>query len=416
MWSKRTAGRCDCAVQGQTAINLAGPLSAGVTILGSSVDTIDMAEDRDRFDHLLSELGIQRPPGGTATTASSAHEVAERIGFPVLVRPSYVLGGRAMEIVHNHTELEDYINNAIIVSPHRPILIDKFLSGKEVEVDAVADGQEVLIPGIMEHVERAGVHSGDSIAIYPAVSLTAAERDTIIACTTKLALAAGIKGLLNVQFVVADGQVYVLELNPRSSRTVPFLTKATGIPLVPLATGVMLGRSLRGMGYQGGLVPDQPFTAVKVPVFSWAKLSQVDTYLGPEMKSTGEVMGIDPDPAAALFKAFQAAGYRLPPEGAILATIADKDKEQALPILAGLAELGFVLYATAGTQKLCQDAGIPAQRSRKCGKARPISSMCCGQERLASVIRTLPAVKMPSGMGSDSPRGYRTCCPLRHCA
>ena len=231
---------------GQTAINLAGPLSErGVTILGSSVDTIDMAEDRDRFDHLLSELGIQRPPGGTATTASSAHEVAERIGFPVLVRPSYVLGGRAMEIVHNHTELEDYINNAIIVSPHRPILIDKFLSGKEVEVDAVADGQEVLIPGIMEHVERAGVHSGDSIAIYPAVSLTAAERDTIIACTTKLALAAGIKGLLNVQFVVADGQVYVLELNPRSSRTVPFLTKATGIPLVPLATGVMLGRSLR---------------------------------------------------------------------------------------------------------------------------------------------------------------------------
>lgn len=375
---------------GQTAINLAGPLSErGVTILGSSVDTIDMAEDRDRFDHLLSELGIQRPPGGTATTASSAHEVAERIGFPVLVRPSYVLGGRAMEIVHNHTELEDYINNAIIVSPHRPILIDQFLSGKEVEVDAVADGQEVLIPGIMEHVERAGVHSGDSIAIYPAVSLTAAERDTIIACTTKLALAAGIKGLLNVQFVVADGQVYVLELNPRSSRTVPFLTKATGIPLVPLATGVMLGRSLRGMGYQGGLVPDQPFTAVKVPVFSWAKLSQVDTYLGPEMKSTGEVMGIDPDPAAALFKAFQAAGYRLPPEGAILATIADKDKEQALPILAGLAELGFVLYATAGTQKLCQDAGIPAQKVKKVREGSPNIVDVLRAGEIGLVINTL---------------------------
>ncbi len=351
---------------GQTAINLAEPLSqAGAKVWGSSVDTIDLAEDRERFEAFLRGLGIPQPQGATVTSLRDAEAVAARIGYPVLVRPSYVLGGRAMEVVYGADQLARYIRNQASLSLEHPVLVDKYLLGKEVEVDAICDGADVLIPGIMEHIERAGVHSGDSFAVYPGVNLFPAEVDTIVDYTTRIALGLNARGLINIQYVIHGGRLFVLEVNPRSSRTVPFLSKATGVPMVKLATNIMLGKSLKEQGYEGGLWPRQPLTAVKAPVFSMAKLRGVDTHLGPEMKSTGEVMGIDRSFDAAFFKALIAAGLSLPPHGSILVTIADEDKADALPVIESLTRMGYHLYATEGTAAMIERAGMPVQMVTK---------------------------------------------------
>ncbi len=373
---------------GQTAINLAAPLAKrDIAILGTSVESIDLAEDRRRFDDLLEQLSIPRPQGGTVKSVAEALETAERVGYPVVVRPSYVLGGRAMEIVHTPHELERYVSHAVIQYGERPILIDRYLKGKEVEVDAICDGKDVLIPGIMEHIERAGVHSGDSFAVYPARRLSEQEVALIIDYTTRIARALDVRGLVNAQFVITEprspadtaaSNVFVLEVNPRGSRTVPFLSKATGIPMVTLATSAMLGRSLQQEGYHGGLYPPQPLVAIKAPVFSMGKLTGAETALGPEMKSTGEVMGIDHTYHAALAKALIAAGVRLPEQGAALVSIADRDKAEALPILQGLAQSGYRLYATSGTAQFLQQHHIAAEMVGKISE---------GDQRIPALIR-----------------------------
>ena len=358
---------------GQTAINLAEPLSErGVEILGSSQNSIDLAEDRERFEAFLRRLGIPQPHGAAVTSLADAEEVADQIGYPVLVRPSYVLGGRAMEVVYGPEQLARYIRNATTMTPEHPVLIDKYLLGKEVEVDAVCDGQEVLIPGVMEHIERAGVHSGDSFAVYPGINLFPAEIETLVNYTTRIALEIGARGLINIQYVIHAGRIYVLEVNPRSSRTVPFISKVTGVPLVKLATGIMLGKTLREQGYCGGLWPRQPLVAVKAPVFSMAKLSGVEVHLGPEMKSTGEVMGVDLAFEPAFYKALIASGLALPPRGSILISLADEDKADALEMIGQLVQMGFKLYATEGTAALIQRAGMPVQRvTKRIGRGKP---------------------------------------------
>ncbi len=358
---------------GQTAINLAGPLTEfGVPILGSQLEAIDLAEDRHRFEGFLRELGIPQPPGAAVTSLNDARAIATRIGYPVLVRPSYVLGGRAMEVVYGQDQLARYIRNAVDMRPEHPVLIDKYLVGREVEVDAIADGEQVLIPGIMEHIERAGVHSGDSFAVYPAINLFPAEVDTIVDYTTRIALGLNARGLINIQFVIHAGRIYVLEVNPRASRTVPFLSKATGVPMVELSTGIMLGRSLAEQGYQGGLWPRQPLVAVKAPVFSMAKLRGVDVHLGPEMKSTGEVMGIDRNFEAAFYKALVAAGLAIPPHGSILITLADEDKADSVEMIRQLVRMGHKLYASEGTAALIERHGMPVQMvTRRIGRGHP---------------------------------------------
>ncbi len=364
---------------GQTAINLAEPLArSGLPILGSTAEAIDIAEDRHRFEDFLSRLGIPQPPGAGVTSIDAGLNIAKRLGYPVLVRPSYVLGGRAMEIVHNESELIRYMSLALELDNKHPILIDKYLEGKEVEVDAVSDGERVLIPGIMEHIERAGVHSGDSIAVYPGLNLTEAEVNTIVDYTIKIALALQIKGLMNVQFVITRGSrndsscVYVLEVNPRSSRTVPFISKVTGVPLVKIATKVMFGITLKEQGYETGLWKKQKLVAIKAPVFSMSKLIGVDTYLGPEMKSTGEVMGIDYTFEAALVKALLASGLMLPQKGSLLLSIADRDKAEALPIIKKLYSIGYKLYATEGTATMLKANGLSVKMiSKKLSEGHP---------------------------------------------
>jgi carbamoyl-phosphate synthase large subunit len=364
---------------GQTAINLSQPLShTGMPLLGSSADAIDLASDRRRFELFLDEFSIPQPPGAGVTSLDEGLKVAELIGYPVLVRPSYVLGGRAMEIVYNATELVRYIGLAMELDTGHPVLIDKYIQGKECEVDAIGDGETVFIPGIMEHIERAGVHSGDSMAVYPGVNLTKKEIDTIIDYSIRIGLGLKIKGLMNIQFVIMpgtngkDSSVFVIEVNPRASRTVPFISKVTGVPLVKVATRVMLGASLKEQGYQGGLWPVRKLVAIKAPVFSMSKLTGVDTHLGPEMKSTGEVMGIDYTFDAALAKAVLAAGLALPPESGILFSIADRDKGEALPIIRKLAAAGNKLYATEGTASMIQAAGLPVKiTSKKLSEGHP---------------------------------------------
>jgi carbamoyl-phosphate synthase large subunit len=357
---------------GQTAINLAGPLhQAAAPILGSSAEAIDLAEDRRRFEAFLSGLGVPQPPGAGVTTLEDALNTADVIGYPVLVRPSYVLGGRAMEIVQNATELVRYMGAAVELSGGKPVLIDKYFEGKEVEVDAIADGDRVLIPGIMEHIERAGVHSGDSMAVYPGLDLTQHEIDTIVDYTQRIGLGLDVRGLMNIQFVImtdsspAGSSVYVLEVNPRASRTVPFLSKVTGVPMVRLAVNVMLGKTLSEQGYSGGLWPAQDLVAIKAPVFSMAKLVGVDTHLGPEMKSTGEVMGIDKEFPAALAKALLSAELMLPPDGGVLLSIADKNKAESLPIIRELAQARFRLYATEGTADMIRGLGMEVEEVTK---------------------------------------------------
>ncbi len=336
---------------GQTAINLAEPLvHAGYELLGSDLRAIDVAEDRDQFSNLLDNLGVPQPPGGIVASPAEAVTLANQLGYPVLVRPSFVLGGRAMEICRGPEELASFAAIAKEISGKKPLLVDKYLEGAEIEVDAICDGSDVLIPGIMEHVERAGVHSGDSIALYPAQSLSFAHVETIVDYTTQLGRALGVRGLFNIQYVVFEGAVYVIEVNPRGSRTVPFLSKVTGVPMVDLAVRVGLGACLADLGFGIGLWPAQPLLAAKAPVFSMSKLTQVDTYLGPEMKSTGEVMGLGSTPAEALGKALLAAGTGLPAApSAVLLSLAARDKAEARPLVRRLAELGYKLVATEGT-------------------------------------------------------------------
>lgn len=347
---------------GQTAINLAASLAeAGVKIFGTSVDDIDRAEDRERFDEVLAEVNIPRPRGISVTNLEDAINGAAEIGYPVMVRPSYVLGGRAMEIVYNENELRDYMSRAVKVTPDHPVLVDRYMQGTEVEVDAICDDVDVVIPGIMEHVERAGVHSGDSIAVYPPQTLHSRVIYTITDYTKRLALALHVKGLLNIQYVVVDGKVYVIEVNPRSSRTVPFLSKVTNIKMVNVATRVALGHTLKEMGYYSGLVEPKPYTAVKAPVFSFAKMQDVDISLGPEMKSTGEVMGIDYHYSRALYKAIVGAGMSIPKNGCILFTVADKDKEEMKELAKAFSDLNFKIVATEGTAKALESVGIEAE-------------------------------------------------------
>lgn len=344
---------------GQTAINLANSLEkAGIKVFGTSVNDIDRAEDRERFDELLEEISIPRPQGTSVTNVEDAVTAANKIGYPVVVRPSYVLGGRAMEIVYSETELIDYMGRAVKVTPEHPVLVDRYMQGTEVEVDAISDGTEVLIPGIMEHIERAGVHSGDSIAVYPPQTLSAKVIYTIIDYTKRLAVGLNVKGLLNIQYVVFEDKVFVIEVNPRSSRTIPFLSKVTDVQMVNVATRIAMGETLESLGYKPGLMPAKPHIAVKAPVFSFAKMQQVDISLGPEMKSTGEVMGIDYHYARALYKAITAAGMNIPTKGTVLFTVADKDKEEVQQLAKAFSDLGYDLVATAGTAKTIESLGL----------------------------------------------------------
>ena len=361
---------------GQTAINLAKPLNdAGVAILGSSVDSIDLAEDRNRFEKLLNELGIPKPAGRAVTSTAAAVEVANEIGYPVLVRPSYVLGGRAMEIVYNEDDLCNYMRYAADVSEGAPILVDRYIIGKEAEVDVIADGKGgCLLPGIMEHIERAGVHSGDSMAVYPPQTIAQSTIDQMVDYATRLSKALNIIGLMNIQYVIENDQAYVIEVNPRASRTVPYLSKITGIPMVKAATWAALGRTLAEQGYVNGLHPNQPNIAVKAPVFSFSKLTGVDINLSPEMKSTGEILGIDTDYSRALYKAMVASGIDVPVDGAgssLIVTLADQDKAEALPIIKDFAGLGFKLYATAGTATYLGQNGLEVTTVKKISEGAP---------------------------------------------
>jgi len=357
---------------GQTAVNLAGPLEqAGIPILGTPVDAIDMAEDRDRWGKFLTRLGIPQSEGKAAFSLEEGMGIALKLGFPLVVRPSYVLGGRAMEIVHNEVELLEYLKFAVEVTPEHPVLIDRYLLGQEVEVDAICDGETVVIPGIMEHIERAGVHSGDSYAVFPPKKLGQQEQNTIISYTIRIARELGVVGLVNIQYVVQRGKVYVLEVNPRASRTVPFLSKVTGVPMVGLATRAMLGQRLSEMGYKTGLLPAPPYYTVKAPVFSFEKLGSVDVFLGPEMKSTGEVLGIDRDFNMALFKAVAATGAQVPAGGTILATLADKDKEEGVALLTEFHSFGYRMMATEGTAIALAKRGIPVETVKKVTEGHP---------------------------------------------
>jgi carbamoyl-phosphate synthase large subunit len=322
-----------------------------------------MAEDREKFDAALLRLGVARPQGQAAHSFRKAREIARELGFPVLVRPSYVLGGRGMEIVYNEGQLASYVETAPPISARSPLLVDKYLRGLEAEVDAVYDGHDILIPGIFEHIERAGIHSGDSISVYPARTIDAATESHIVEVTRAIAHELEIRGLINIQFVIHEGTLYIIEANPRASRTVPIIQKATGVNIVAAATRVALGERLAAMPYGRGLIPRSPFTVVKVPVFSFAKMRGVETILGPEMKSTGEVLGIDETFAGALQKGFIAAGIRMPRSGArVLVSIAHEEIDEALEVLRRYVALGFTLIATPKTHAALEEAGIAAER------------------------------------------------------
>lgn len=335
---------------GQTAINLAEGLEENeIPILGTTVEDLDRAEDRELFDKIVKELGLRQPQGLTATNREDVLAAANKLGYPVLVRPSYVLGGRAMEIVYDQSELEKYLNEHVGIAQNHPILIDDYLDGNECDVDAICDGDQVLIAGIMEHIEHAGVHSGDSMAVYPSQTFSDEIKEKIAEITQKIALALNCHGIMNIQFIERDGEIYILEVNPRASRTVPFLSKITGIEMAQVATKVIMGESLKEQGYQNGLAPEPKLISVKAPVFSFSKLTDVDSYLGPEMKSTGEVMGSDISYPKALFKAFAGANMNIPDNGNVLLTIEDKDKEKILPLAKRFISVGYRIYATKGT-------------------------------------------------------------------
>ena len=394
---------------GQTGLNLADALADdGARILGSSVDTIDLAEDRRRCEALLRDRGIPQSPGGSASSPEAALGIATKVGYPVLVRPSYVLGGRGMEIVHSPEDLRRYVEAAMAFGVRGPILVDKYLLGRELDVDAICDGEVVLIPGILEHIERAGIHSGDSFAVYPPITLTAAETNRVVEATTTIARLFKAVGLINIQFVIQEGIPNVLEVNPRASRTVPFLSKVTGVPMVNLATHVALGRRLEEFGFAGGLQASRPLYAVKAPVFSMAKLPAVDAVLGPEMKSTGEAMGIAQDLPTAQYKAFLSTMQELPPDGAALCSIADADKEEALPILRAFHARGLRLYATGGTAAFLRESGIPATTVQKLRDGHPnvVDIIQSGQVQLVvNTVSTSPPLAN-SGAGAPLRDGY----------
>ena len=366
------------AFGGQTAINLAAELARrGVRIIGSDRQSVDMAEDRDKFEAALQRRGVARPKGKAAKSFREARAIARELGFPVLVRPSYVLGGRGMEIVYNEGQLASYAEAAPPIQPSAPLLVDKYLRGMEIEVDAVYDGEDILVPGIFEHIERAGIHSGDSITVYPPQSLDAATQDRIVELTRSIAHELGTRGLINIQFVMHEGELLIIEANPRASRTVPIIQKATGVNLVAAATRVALGERLRDMPWGTGLVPASPFVVVKVPVFSFAKMHGVETILGPEMKSTGEVLGIDDTFAGALRKGFIAAGLRVPEPsavpsgGRILVSISDAEKTESVALLRRYVAAGYSLVATDGTHRKLASAGVPSERVNKIAEGSP---------------------------------------------
>jgi carbamoyl-phosphate synthase large subunit len=387
-------------VGGQTALNLAGPLArAGVRILGTSVESLDASEDRGKFGSLLRRLGIPHPEGGAVRSVEEGEALARRLRFPLLVRPSYVLGGRGMEIVTTEDELRRYLEAAFAADTEHPVLVDVYVEGTEVEIDAVSDGDAVYVPGVMEHIERAGVHSGDSVAVFPAQHLTSEETERIVAQTVAIARALGVRGFLNIQFVVRDGAVYVLEANLRSSRTIPFVSKAAGAPLVPLAVRVMLGASLADLGYPGVTVlPPPARVSVKAPVFSSEKLAQLDILLGPEMTSTGEVMGQDTTLAGALYRALVAAGVVVPDQRALLASIATRDKPAALPLVGRFAELGFTVYATDETARYLIEHGIHAIHVSKDGSPRTALRLI-HEQAIGLVINTPTRGRTPGRVG-----------------
>ncbi|MCM3071789.1 carbamoyl-phosphate synthase large subunit [Staphylococcus equorum] len=374
---------------GQTAINLADKLAKhDVQILGTSLENLNRAEDRKEFEALLHTIDVPQPQGKTATSPKEALENARNIGYPVVVRPSYVLGGRAMEIVNSDAELEDYMNQAVKASPDHPVLVDSYLTGKEIEVDAISDGETVIIPGIMEHIERAGVHSGDSIAVYPPQTLTQEEMVTLEDYTIRLAKGLNIKGLINIQFVIARDGVFVLEVNPRSSRTVPFLSKITNIQMAQLAMRAIMGEKLVDLGYKAGIQPYTEGVFVKAPVFSFNKLKNVDITLGPEMKSTGEVMGKDTTMEKALFKGLTASGMEVKDHGTVLMTVSDKDKEEVVSIAHRLNEVGYKILATEGTANKLDEHNIPTEIVGKIGKENDLLTRI-QQSEVQIVVNTM---------------------------
>ena len=357
---------------GQTAIKLTESLmKMGVPIYGTKAEDVDAAEDRELFDRILEQTKIPRAAGGTVFTAEEAKEVANRLGYPVLVRPSYVLGGQGMKIAYNDQEIEEFIDIINRIAQDHPILVDKYLQGKEIEVDAVCDGTDILIPGIMEHIERTGVHSGDSISVYPAPTISEDIKQTLVDYTKRLAQALHVVGLINIQFIVMDGEVYVIEVNPRSSRTVPYISKVTGIPIVDLATKVIIGNTLKGMGYPTGLAPEADYIAIKIPVFSFEKLRGAEISLGPEMKSTGECLGIAKNFDEALYKAFLGAGVTLPKYKQMIMTVKDADKPEAVDVAKRFAALGYKIYATRSTAKYLNAHGVEALRINKITQESP---------------------------------------------
>ena len=357
---------------GQTAIKLTESLmKMGVPILGTKAEDVDAAEDRELFDKILEETQIPRAAGGTVYTAEEAKEVANRLGYPVLVRPSYVLGGQGMQIAISDEEIEEFMEIINRIAQDHPILVDKYLQGKELEVDAVCDGTDILIPGIMEHIERTGVHSGDSISVYPAHTITPQVKETIAEYTRRLAKALHVKGLINIQFIAVGEEVFVIEVNPRSSRTVPYISKVTGIPIVDLATEVIIGKTIRELGYEPGLQREAEYVAVKMPVFSFEKIRGAEISLGPEMKSTGECLGIAKTFNEALYKAFLGAGIDLPKHKRMIITVKDADKGEAIEIGRRFAKLGYTIYATRSTAKALNDAGVKANKVNKLQQESP---------------------------------------------
>ena len=357
---------------GQTAIKLTEALmKMGVPILGTKAEDVDAAEDRELFDKILEETGIPRAAGGTVFTAEEAIEVANKIGYPVLVRPSYVLGGQGMKIAWNDAEIEEFIGIINTIAQDHPILVDKYLMGKEIEVDAICDGTDILIPGIMEHIERTGVHSGDSISVYPAHTISEKAKETLVEYTKRLARALHVVGMINIQFIDMDDEIYVIEVNPRSSRTVPYISKVTGIPIVDLAAKIIMGQTIRGLGYEPGLAPTADYIAIKMPVFSFEKLRGAEISLGPEMKSTGECLGIAKTFNEALYKAFLGAGVQLPKHKQMIMTVKDADKPEAVDVAKRFEALGYKIYATRSTAKYLQEHGVNALRVNKISQESP---------------------------------------------